>query len=190
MSNIQAPQGFMSVGNDSGGAPTFGNAVGYIQASYSTPLFIGDVVVFSSGYLNAASPGTTTIAGIFVGCHYSSPGAGRPIFGYWPGSGAVSGSLVKAYFINDPFAEFYVQSNGSAITQANVDQNINFATGSGNTLNGRSAQSVDQSTIATTSTLPFRIVSVGPFTGSDGASSYNWVKVAFNNQMFRNLTAV
>lgn len=190
MSNIQAPQGFMSVGNDSGGAPTFGNAVGYIQASYATAIYIGDPVVFSGGYLNRAAAGTTTIAGIFVGCHYTSPGAGRPLFGYWPGSGAVSGSLVKAYFINDPFAEFYAQSNGSAITQADVDQNINFALGTGNALSGRSGASVDQSTIATTSTLPFRITSVGPFTGSDGTSSYNWVKVAFNNQMFRNLTAV
>lgn len=180
----------MSVGNDSGGAPTFGNATGYIQASYSTAIFIGDVVVFNAGYINLASPGTTTIAGIFVGCHYTPAAGGGPKFGYWPGSGAASGSLINAYFINDPFAEFYVQSNGSVITQANVDQNINFATGTGNTMNGRSGQSVDQTTIATTSTLPFRITSVGPFTGVDGTSSYNWIKVAFNNQMFRNLTAV
>lgn len=189
MSNIQAPQGFQSIGNDSGGAPTFGNATGYIEAAYSTPIFIGDAVILNAGYLNLAVPGTTTIAGIFIGCRYVSPGAGKPVWGYWPGSGAAAGSLAVAYFINDPFAEFYAQSNGSAITQADVGQNINFAAGSGNTLNGRSTQSLDQGTIATTSTLPFVITSVGPFTGSDGASSYNWVKVAYNNQMFRNLTA-
>lgn len=194
MSNVLAPQGFMPVGNESGSAPTFAQATGWILADYETAIYIGDVVVFASGYLNLATAGTTTIAGVFVGCQYTSPNAGKPIFGYWPGSGAVSGSLIQAFFINDPFAEFYAQSNGAAITQADVDQNINFVAGTGNALSGRSGEALDASSLGSQAdTQPFRVVSVGGptgFNGSDNTSSYNWVKVVFNNQMLRNLTSV
>ena len=197
MSNVQAPYGFRWVRNLSGGAPTYQVTTAYILASYATQIFKGDVVTWASGYINLATPGTTTIAGIFDGCEWQSQAMKQPRWSnYWPGSDAPSGGYVKCQIITDPFAVFQAQSNGSAITQANVDENINFASGTGNTSTGFSGQSLNQSTLATTSTLPFRVINVGGptsvnnFIGSDNTSSYNSVEVVFNNAMLRNLTSV
>lgn len=197
MSNVQNPFGFRWVRNLSGGAPTYQLTTAYILASYATQIFRGDVVTWNAGYINLATAGSTTIAGIFEGCEWQSQAMKQPRWSpYWPGSDAPSGGYVKCQIITDPYAVFVAQSNGSAITQANVDQNINFVAGTGNTSTGQSGEALNQSTIATTATLPFRIVNVGGptslnnFIGSDNTSSYNTVEVVFNNAMLRNNTAV
>lgn len=196
MANANNPFGFRWTRNLSGGAPTFQLFTAYILASYSTAIFRGDVVVWSSGYINQATPGTTTIAGIFDGCEYQSVSLKQPRWSpYWPGSDAPSGGTVKCYIITDPYAVFSVQTDGtSAVGVAATDQNANFVAGAGgNTANGISGQGLSHS-YTTTATLPFRIVGVGgpanQWLGSDNTSPYNIVEVVFNNAMLRNTTAV
>jgi hypothetical protein len=119
----------------------------------------------------------TPIAGIFVGCKYLSTAQKRPVWSnYAPGSD-YNGD-VTAYVINDPMAEFSVQTANSNTTAAacviaNVGQNIGFnylpsgiiAT-NGNTANGLSTVFADMYTLAASSVTgytgqpyqPFRIL--------------------------------
>lgn len=196
--NPTAGFGFRYAYNMSGGAPTCQIQQFYILSSYGTQIFKGDVVVFNAGYIQLASVGATTIAGIFDGCEYLSTSMKQPRWSpYWPGSDSFN-TLVKCNVITDPYAVFIARSNGANISQANVDQNINFAVGTGNTSSGISAETLDQSTINTTSTLPFRIINVGnnslspilQYPANDSTTANNLVLVAFNNAMLRNNTAV
>lgn len=190
MSNNNVPFGFRWSRNLSGGAPTFQLMTQYILASYGTPIFRGDVVTFSGGYVQLASPGTAAIVGIFQGCEWQSQALKQPRWSnYWPGSDAPSGGTLKCQICVDPYAVFYVQTDGtSAVGAAGVDQNSQFVAGSGNTSTGMSTMALSHS-YTTTNTLPFRIVNVGgpgnQYIGSDNTSPYNIVEVTFNNQIFR-----
>lgn len=140
----------------------------------------------STGYLQAATSNTVTVAGIFNGTEYYNSNVGRKVwFNSLPATGLGADGLV--YISNDPPALWLAQSNGSAITFADIGANIGFATGSGNTTTGLSTYALDQSTIGTTNTLPFRIVGLWsqyapPGTpGADDTSLYNWAVVALNN---------
>jgi len=195
MSNPNNPFGFRWCRNLSGGAPTYQLFTAYILSSYATPIFRGDVVVWASGYINLATPGTTTIAGVFDGCEYQSQSLKQPRWSpYWPGSDAPSGGTLKCYIITDPYAVFQCQTDGtSAVGVAATDQNANFVAGAGDTSTGNSTMALSHS-YTTTPTLPFRIVNVGgpanQYLGTDNTSPYNIVEVVFNNAMLRNTTAV
>ena len=190
MANVNSPFGFKWTRNLSGGAPTCQLATGYILASYSTPIYRGDVVTFSAGYIQIGVAGTAANFGIFDGCEYQSQSLKQPRWSpYWPGSDAPSGGSLKCYIITDPYAVFQVQTDGTtAVGQAGVDQNSQFVVGSGNSSTGQSTQSLSHS-YTTTNTLPFRIVNVGgpgnQWLGTDNTSPYNIVEVTFNNQWTR-----
>ncbi|MCB8880123.1 hypothetical protein ACELLULO517_07740 [Acidisoma cellulosilytica] len=197
MANILAPFGFRWFRELTGVAPNCAQSVRKILSTNTTAIFHGDPVTSqSSGYIQQAAPGTTQIAGIFVGCRYLSKSMGRTVWNnYYPGADA--NGDVEAYIIDDPNAVFAVQANGGPVVLADVGQNANFAIGTGNTLTGMSAASLDFSTVATTGTLPFRIIGYGGATGftqagpgSDPTTAYNYAYVTFNNQDFKVLTGV
>jgi len=164
-----------------GSTMTSGNLNGaYTITSSSTTTA---VCANASATINATSTasGTVTvivpIAGVFAGCKYLSTAQKRTVWSnYWPGSDA-NGDVV-AYVINDPNAQFIVQTansntTASAVGLASVGQNISFnyndytATGetNGNTANGLSTFFADQYSLIANSAagaaanayLPFRI---------------------------------
>jgi hypothetical protein len=196
MANTFAPFGF-SQNRGNGSAPTYEQRVRKIASGNATAIYAGDpVTTLNTGYITQSSPGTTQIAGIFVGCKYLSTALQRTIWSpFWPGSGATGD--VEAYIVNDPNAQFVAQVGGSTSTGivfADIGANVNFAVGTGSTVTGISGAYVDQTTVNTTATLPFRIVSLienppgGP--GTDSTSAYNWVLVAFNNVDTKSLTGI
>ena len=190
MANVNSPFGFKWTRNLSGGAPTYQLQTRYIAASYSTPIFRGDVVTFSGGYIQLASPGTATIIGIFAGCEWQSQAMKQPRHSpYWPGADAPSGGYVQCQICVDPYAVFMVQTDGTtALGESSFGLNSQFVAGSGNTATGQSTMAISHST-ATTNTLPFVIVGTGgawnQWIGSDNTSPYNVVEVTFNNQFLR-----
>jgi len=116
MANTQAYFGFTQYQGGAGGAPTFAQSVRRI-ASSSGAIYTGDPVMpavsSANGYIVQASPGSTTLAGIFVGCKYLNTSLGRTVWSsYWPGSGATGD--VEAYVIDDPNARFIVQTSTSS----------------------------------------------------------------------------
>lgn len=200
MANTQAPNGFQDWGAGYGTAPNFETTRRLIARTDAVSLFNGDPVVsLSTGYITRATAGAVQIAGIFRGCKYLSISSKRVVWKpYWPGTTTDVSADIEAYIVADPNAKFIVQAGGSTtpITLANVNNNANFTIGTGNTSNGISGAALDQTTIATTATLPFRIVGLGSdyllpgVNGSDITTGYNTVIVAFNFQDFKSTTGI
>lgn len=197
MANVNAPNGFQYFGRLEGGSPTEGMTTRLIANADTAKVGQGDPVTsLGTGYVTASTAGTTQIDGIFYGCEYLSTATGRTIWSnYWPGAGATGD--IKAYLTTDPQAMFVVQSNNTAIVFADIGANINFAAGTPNAVTGFGTTSVAQSTIESTTTLPFRIVGLlsdytGPNggNGTDNASAYNRVIVTANNWDRKSLTGI
>lgn len=197
MANTFAPFGFSQY-RGTGSAPTYEQVPRSITGTAGA-MYVGDpVTTQSDGSIAQSSPGTTQIAGIFVGCEYVSATLNRKVWSpYWPGSGsALANTTITGYIINDPNAQFICQSGnaGSPVTAGNVGNNINFAIGTGSTLNGLSGAYANQATVNTTSTLPFRIVGLHAnppgSNGTDATSNGNWIIVAFNNVDTKSLTGI
>lgn len=192
MANTNAPFGFRQY-SGTGSAPTYEQNVRYIASNNTTAIYFGDAVIpLTTGYIGQATASTVRVEGIFAGCKYVSTSQKRTVWSnYWPGSDA--NGDVEAYIIDDPNAKFLVQSSDSggtaAVTFANVGEYINLAVGTGNTATGISGMTVNVATLATTVTLPFRIVglvtSPPGADGTDTATEYNEVIVAFNNASTR-----
>jgi hypothetical protein len=192
MANTNAPFGFRQY-SGTGSAPTYEQNVRYIASSNTTAIYFGDAVIpLTTGYIGQATASTVRVEGIFAGCKYVSTSQKRTVWSnYWPGSDATGD--VEAYIIDDPNAKFLVQSSDSggtaAVTFANVGEYINLAVGTGNTATGISGMTVNVATLNTTVTLPFRIVglvtSPPGAEGTDTATEYNQVIVAFNNASTR-----
>ena len=192
MANTNAPYGFRQY-QGTGSAPTYEQVSVLIAAADTTDIFFGDPVVpLNTGYITQATSNSVQIAGIFVGCKYLSVSQKRTVWSnYWPG--ADNNGDVTAYIVNDPNAKFVAQTDATGAVQGDVNANVGFAIGTGNQSNGISGAYVDMSTVNTTATLPFRIVSlVTQPPGAPGTESgaYNTVVVAFNNVSTKQLLSV
>lgn len=203
MANTFAPFGFRQTAENIGVTTNFGyTPTPYkILAAYNTAIFKGDpVILLSTGYINRAAAGTTTIAGIFDGCTYLSTSQQRTVWSpYWPGADA--NGDVTAYIIDDPNAIFLVQVGnstagpgvGGPAAQADVGANVQFGLGTGSTSSGLSGAYVDYNTApAVTATLPFRVLPLLPNQDvrTDNTSAGNLILVTFNNQQFKTTTGI
>ena len=192
MANTNAPYGFRQY-QGTGSAPTYEQVSVLIAAADTTKVYFGDPVVpLNTGYVAQASSNSVQIAGIFVGCKYLSVSQKRTVWSnYWPG--ADNNGDVTAYIVNDPNAKFVAQTDATGAVQGDVNANVGFAIGTGNQSNGISGAYVDMSTVNTTATLPFRIVSLvtqPPGAPGTEAGAYNTVVVAFNNVSTKQLLSV
>lgn len=188
MANVNAPNGFTYAGRQDGGSPTMGNTVAKVISTYNVAIGFGDPVIrVASGYIQRATASTVQILGIFYGCSYLNSAVGRVVWANnWPGS--TQGSDATCYLNTDPQSLFIAQSNNTAIGFADIGANIQFVIGTPDSVTGISTTALDQSTIATTDTLPFRIVGLysdlelsgGAVNGTDNSSAYNRVIVAPN----------
>lgn len=197
MANTLTPFGFRHFGYIEGFVSNYAMSVRRVAAANGTAIFRGDPVTsLNTGYIAQSSAGTTQIAGIFQGCEYLSTSQNILIRSkYWPGSDATGD--VKAFIIDNPYATFLTQSNGTAVALSNVGNNANFAlTQAGSTVTGYSGATLDQSTVNTTTTLPFRIIRLASdvlpagSNGSDNTTSFNFAIVTFNFQDFRSTTGI
>lgn len=132
-----------------------------IANAYNTAIFYGDFVkLVAAGTVEKETTtdaaGTPAFVGIFVGCAYTDPNTNQKTFSqYYPASTAADDTV--AYVVDDPNVLFRMQADGS-LAQTNLGNNIDVAYTAGSTSIGRSRNAADQSTAATTATLPFRIV--------------------------------
>jgi hypothetical protein len=196
MANSNTPFGFRQY-SGTGSAPTY-EQVAVSIVHNASPIYYGDPVINdANGYVTVGAAASTevtgTVAGIFQGCKYLSVAQKRTVWSnYWPGSDVANGNLVEGYIINDPNAKFVVQSDATGLTQAAVNANISYNTGVGNASTGISGSFLG-ATIATTATLPFRVISLlttPPGSPGTEAGAYNRVIVAFNSVATKQLTGV
>lgn len=201
MANTQTAFGFRHIGYLGGGSPDYQLSTGLIASANTTKIFRGDPVLTNTGSgkveqaTNASSTTySTIIAGVFDGCQYT-PVGGYPVWSpFWPGGGASSDPT--AYIIDAPNALFMVAALNTSIVTADIGINVAFVTGTGNTVTGYSGATIDQGSLAVTTTLPFRVVQPvtrsGNFgqigNGGDPSTAFGWAIVAFNNQRYKTLT--
>jgi hypothetical protein len=141
------------------------NTDAIFQYGICVPLAAG-VITFAG----ATDGGTTQALGVLMGVEYQDSVSKKPVFlNYWPGSGSVSVDTnypVKAFVADNPNQLFKVASDatltdratGLATVFANASLGTSARTGSTDTGSSNSALGV--STVATTATLPLRIVGI------------------------------
>lgn len=188
MANTNAPFGFRCVGSLAGN--DFRVSQRKIQSTYSTAIFRGDAVISASGYITQLAAAAGGSSGVAVGFAWLSKSLGYYTwFKYW---NAASDAAADAdvWVVDDPGAVFQVQAGATALTLANIGQNIDIVVGTGNTANGLSGFYLAGSP-GTTTTFPFKITAIpGVLTGdvfTDSTSAYNVVEVTFNSQSFKTL---
>lgn len=187
MANTLAPFGFRHVGLWGGTSPNFGMVTRKIAYGDTTKIYFGDPVKsLSTGYVAqwTASTAVSQLAGVFVGCYYLSTGQAKIVWSpFWPGADCAVDAFAQLVPCNlAPAPTFLVQSSGTVLTLADIGANADVSVGTGSTRTGISGATLDQATLNTTATLPFRVMALydGVGNGSDATTSYNWVIVAAN----------
>lgn len=193
MANNNAPFGFRPVRRLDGVSPNGASNNYLIDPTDTVAIYSGDPVkIGAGGYITKALSTDNPVLpiAIFSGCEYYDTTVKKPIwFPAWLGS-ASAVAPVTAWVVTDTKQVFEVQSSGTAITNADIGANVNFAIGTGNSVTGQSGATVNQALLNTTNTLPFRIVGLSTKVGNDNASSYNIVEVIFNDSFYNQLTGV
>ena len=152
-----------------------------IASGYGTAIFYGDFVkLVAAGTVEKSAITTSVVAGtvgIFVGCSYTDPSTNQLTFNQqFPASTAASD--IMAYVVDDPDLVFRMQGDGS-IAQTGLGNNVSLVSTAGSTSIGRSKNAVDASTIATTNSLPARIVEFVDGPSSSVGDSYTDVLVTY-----------
>ncbi len=200
MASTSSPYGLRPI-NLLGGQAFAGSTRLYaIPASYAVNIQFGDPVIITNtgstrGYLarfNATTTATTITStgggfgyvGVFVGCTYTDPTYGK-VFRqtYTAGNTATD---IQAYVVDDPDALFQVQADDT-LGQTALGTNaalIQTVAGSGgaNTISG---VGLDASSVATTNTLPVRIVDFVNSTTSQIGDAFTDVIVRINTHFHR-----
>ncbi len=135
------------------------------QYSLVTPQAAG--VIDQAG---ATDGGTEPSLGVLMGVEYVDSVSKKPVWiNYWPGSGSVSVDTnhpVKAFVADNPNQLFKVASDASltdrATALAAVFANASLGTSArtGSSDNGNSDSALNVASIATTATLPLRVVGI------------------------------
>ena len=181
MSTSATPYGFRPVGLLGGG--DWSNSIRHIKLtnSYETSIFYGDVVkVVATGTVEKYS-GTTTMTpvGIFVGCSYTDPSSSQPTYAQmWTAS--TSATDIMAYVVDDPDVVFQAQGDAT-LAQTALGNNVAVVQTAGSTSIGTSKNAIDSSTIATTKTLPVRIIGFIDGPNSSVGDTYTDVLCKFNS---------
>ena len=131
-----------------------------IASAYDTAIFYGDFVkLVAAGTLEKAAVTTAVVAGtvgIFVGCSYTDPSSSQMTFNQtFPADTAASD--IMAYVVDDPKLVFKMQGD-EAIAQTGLGNNISAVSTAGSTTIGRSKNALDGGSIATTNSLPLRVL--------------------------------
>jgi len=192
MANTLATFGFRHIGFTSGAGPDYQLATRLISSANTTKIYRGDPVnkITATGYIKQAAAGATQpLEGIFDGCVYIPVGGGTPQWSpFWPGSAA---SDATAYIINAPNALFLAAALSTSLTNSAIDSNVDFNIGTGSIVGGGfSGATIEQTTLAATTTLPFQVYNLyqGIGNGSDSTTPFGWAVVTFNNQRFKTQT--
>ena len=174
MANQETAFGLRPIGLVGNAANTTGVTQYEIASDNTNALFNGAIVVpTSAGVIDqagATSGGTTQALGVLMGVEYVDSSTKKVVFNnYWPGSNNVSVDTnfpVKALVADNPNQLFKVASDASltdratALTAVFANASLGTSARTGSTSTGRANGALSVSSIATTATLPLRIVGI------------------------------
>lgn len=154
MANTDAAYGFTPRSQPGGGDPLINSRApqGYsIASAYGTSLFRGDPVKSSGTADTVGRPGIViapagAVRGVFQGCEYTNAQGERVFSPYWPAS-TVATDII-AHVADDPDTIFSIQADEDVVA-ADVGQQGDFVSGTGDTSTGLSAYELDSSDIGT-----------------------------------------
>ena len=167
-------------------------------ASSAASIGYGDPVQLTSSGTISVSTSTTTpptagFAGVFLGCSFVSSVTGQPTYSQaWiSGTAVKSGTYVTAYVADDPNTLFKAVgvsaslnvSTTSGFTYEDIGANVALVNEALDTVTNDSQRGLLLSSVATTRSLPMRIVDVVEDTAfvSSGTTYYPEVIVKFNS---------
>jgi len=161
---VDGPYGLVPIGLVGERYNTGGFTQKGIASEYATTIFQGDIVKGVGGGTVEKDTGTTaaTPNGIFVGCFFTDATMGPRYQNYWPASQAATDAV--AYIVDDPNILFKIAitSSGvviSSLAITDIGANLQITQTAGDTINGVSRVSADD-TSATTNTFPVRVISL------------------------------
>lgn len=167
-----------------------------IADGYDTNIFFGDFVERLADGTIAKASGTTTLTtlGVFVGAEYTEPNLNYRLRAQFYPANTVGevGSVnqINAYVVTDPDTVFLMQADGS-VTLADVGSNAAIVQTAGVPQIGNSRNALDQSSIATTDTLPLRIVDIDQSPLNEAGDAFTNVLVKINTgHQYVNTTGV
>ena len=172
MANQETAFGLRPVGLVGSGVNSTGVTEYEIASNNTNAIYNGAIVVpLAAGVIDQAGDtagGTTQALGVLVGVQYHDSTQKKPVWlNYWPGSGSVSVDTnypVKALVADNPNQLFVVAADASltnrATALATVFANASLGTSArtGSTDTGKSSAELNVASVATTATLPLRIV--------------------------------
>jgi hypothetical protein len=172
MANQETAFGLRPVGLVGSGVNSTGVTEYEIASNNTNAIYNGAIVVpLAAGVIDQAGDtagGTTQALGVLVGVQYHDSTQKKPVWlNYWPGSGSVSVDTnypVKALVADNPNQLFVVAADATltdrATALATVFANASLGTSArtGSTDTGKSNSQLSVSSVATTATLPLRIV--------------------------------
>ena len=167
MANTDKPAGLKPVGHLLNGAYTGETRVYYVPSTDGTAMFKGDAVGLAGSADDTGKYPTvqqytatdTQVIGVAVAFSTVAPQIAADPSDltqfYRPASTAM-----YVYVIDDPFVIYEIQedSGGGSVAAASVGLNCEIIVGSGNTTTGLSGMELDTSEVATTATLPLKIL--------------------------------
>ncbi len=192
MATSAAPTGAEPVGTLSASG-SFTGKVRHIKiaSGYGTAIFYGDFVKLVSSGTVEKDTGTTSLTpvGVFMGCSYTDPSTNQKTFNQqFPASTAASD--IMAYVLDDPNVLMQMQGDAT-LAQTTLGNNVAVVQTAGSTSIGRSKNAVDSSTVATTNTLPLRIIDFVDGPTSTVGDSFTDVIVKFNvGHIYENTTGI
>jgi len=174
MANANTAYGLRPIGLAGSGVNSTGVTQYEIASDNTNAIYqYGIVVPLAAGVIDQAGDtagGTTQALGVLMGVEYQDSVQKKPVFlNYWPGSGSVSVDTnypVKAFVADNPNQLFKVASDATltnrATALATVFANASLGTSAqgGSTDTGSSTAALSVSSVATTATLPLRIVGI------------------------------
>jgi hypothetical protein len=174
MANQETAYGLRPIGLNGAGSNTTGVTQYEIASNNTNAIYQYSIVVpTSAGTIDQAGDtagGTTPALGVLMGVEYQDSVQKKPVWlNYWPGSGSVSVDTnypVKAFVADNPNQLFKVASDATLTNRATalaaVFANASLGTSArgGSTNTGSSTAALNVASIATTATLPLRIVGI------------------------------
>lgn len=197
MSATANPYGMIPVLNQGAQYNTQGGEWVPILDGYATSIFFGDVVKLGTNNTLEKDTGTATLTpyGVFMGCKFISPTLGyfQPQQ-FWPASTTTGYTTYPlfpmAYVSTFPWGVWQIQADGP-VTWADVGKNAAIIQTAGTSLLGKSRNALNAASLATTSTLPLRVVGLLESPTNASGDAFTDVLVVFNNtQQIRTATGV
>lgn len=189
--NTLTPQGLIWSRNLIGAAPTSQLNAYTVKKGYATNIGVGDLVKTGSGgnqgYITLSALNDTSGIGVFVTVYpyydLTFMQTAHGLNGSYQ-SGANPSADIPVAVISDAFAVFRAQVSGGPWAQTWRGQNINWVTATNGAPNaaGISTLALDGTSVATTNTLPFRIIGLAGVPGGpqDPANTNPWIEVTLN----------